>query len=131
MAKKKIDVAVIIGVAIGIFTIILQIFPPKTPADKVNSILYFLAIIGYIFIFYIIDWFTKKARGYTEQINKNKEDIEKIQFHLIDKRLAILENKGGNTRRVGKKGYIDPKWIAVGILLLLFYLYLKSLGYLN
>lgn len=132
-----IDLITIITLLIGLATIFFQIFPPKTPIDQVKSVIYFLAILGYVGILYFINWVTNRVKLYIEQINKNKEEIQDIKekmstekhFNEIEKRLSLLEallkNKKGQWFR------IDPKWIFLVILLILFYLYLRSLGILK
>ncbi len=82
---------------------------------------------------YGADWISKKLKSYINQINSNKVEIQEIKgkmnaekkFSEFDKRLSILEALNKN-----KKGFaIDPKWIFLIILLILFYLYLRSLGF--
>lgn len=131
--KLQVDFITIIALLVGLATIFFQIFPPKTPIDQVRSAIYFLAILGYIGILYFIMWVTDRVKSYVEQINKNTKEIENIKqemniqkhFTEIEKRLSVLE-----ILRKNKRGRfaIDPKWIFLAILLILFYLYLKSLG---
>ena len=135
--KQNIDIITIITLLVGLATIFFQIFPPKTPIDQVKSAIYFLAILGYIGILYFVMWIMDRIKSYTDQINKNKQDIQNIKeemkiekhFNEIEKRLSILE-----ALRKNKKGRglgVDPKWIFIIILLILFYLYLRSLGILK
>jgi len=133
MEGKNLDIVSVIMVLVALFTIILQIFPPKTIKDQVNSIIYFIAIIGYISLLYGTVWISKKVRSYIDEINNNKQEIQDIKdkmntekkFNEIDKRLSILEFFNKN-----RKGQIpiNPKWFFLIILLVLFYLYLRSLG---
>lgn len=131
--KLQLDFVTIITLLVGLATIIFQIFPPKTPTDQVRSAIYFLAILGYIGILYFVMWVTDKVKSYIDQINKNTKEIQNIKeemsihkhFTEIEKRISLLE-----MLRKNKKGRlaIDPKWIFLAILLILFYLYLRSLG---
>lgn len=135
MEKKKlhVDFVTIIALLVGLATIFFQIFPPKTPIDQVKSAIYFLAILGYIGILYFVMWVTDRVKSYLNQINKNSEDIKELKeemsiqkrFTEIEKRLSILEVLRKNRRG---RFAIDPKWIFFVILLILFYLYLRSLG---
>jgi len=132
--KKKTDLITVISIGIAAFTIYLQIFPPKDPVDQARSVIYFVAILGYLGLLYIASWFTEKVKLYTNKINENAESINKIREEIetnkrlseLDKRVSILEKIKGN-----KRGSIDPKWILLIILLLLFYLYLRSIGLLK
>jgi Flp pilus assembly protein TadB len=135
MEKKKlpVDFITIITLLVGLATIFFQIFPPKTPIDQVKSAIYFLAILGYIGILYFVMWVTDKIKSYLNQINKNSEDIKELKeemsiqkrFSEIEKRLSILEVLRKNRRG---KFAIDQNLIFLAILLILFYLYLRSLG---
>ena len=70
-------------------------------------------------------------------INKNKQDIQSIKeemkiekhFNEIENRLSLIEAFHKNKK--GRGFGIDPKWIFLIILLILFYLYLRSLGILK
>lgn len=93
--------------------------------------------MGYISLLYLVNWITDKFKSYINLINQNTKDIEEIKekmstekhFNEIEKRISVLEalNKSKKGRGFG----IDPKWIFLIILLILFYLYLKSLGILK
>lgn len=132
--RPKIDFITIITLLVGLATIIFQIFPPKTPVDQVRSAIYFLAILGYIGILYFVMWVTDKLKYYFDQINKNKQDIQELKekmdtekhFNEIEKKLYVLEALF--KKKKGRGFVIDPKWIFLIILLILFYLYLKSIG---
>lgn len=134
--KPHIDFVTIVTLLVGLATIIFQIFPPKTSIDQVRSVIYFLAILGYIGILYFVMWVTDRIKSYVDQINKNKQDIQDIKdkmsiekhFNDIEKRLSVIEALYKN--RKGRFA-IDPKWIFLIILLILFYLYLRSLGILK
>ncbi len=118
-------------------TIVFQIFPPKTAVDQVKSAIYFLAILGYIGILYFVMWATDRIKSYVDQISKNKKDIQELKerietekhFNEVEKRLSVLEVLLKNKK--GRGFSIDPKWIFLFILLILFYLYLRSLGVLK
>lgn len=135
--KSRLDFITIITLLVGLATIFFQIFPPKTAVDQARSAIYFLAILGYIGILYFVVWATDKTKYYLEQINKNKKDIQELRekmdiekhFNEIEKRLAIIEALRRNKK--GRGFSIDPKWIFLIILLILFYLYLRSLGILK
>lgn len=93
----------------------------------------FRLILGYIGLLYFVMWITDKVKSYIDQINKNTKEIQNIKeemsihkhFTEIEKRISLLE-----MLRKNKKGRlaIDPKWIFLAILLILFYLYLRSIG---
>ena len=53
--KPQLDLVTIITLLVAFATIFFQIFPPKTPIDQVKSVIYFLAILGYIGILYFIN----------------------------------------------------------------------------
>ncbi|MBI2139379.1 hypothetical protein HYU14_00525 [Candidatus Woesearchaeota archaeon] len=133
MEKEKIGLVEKIMFIITLFAIILQIFPPKTAKDQQNSLIYFLAILGYVSFLYGSVWISNKVKFYINQVNKNKKDIEDIKdkmdeekrLYEIEKRISILEA----FRRNRKAFAIDPKWVFMGILIVLFYLYLRSLGF--
>ena len=121
-----------IMILIAFFSILLQIYAPNSAEERQTSILIFIGLIGYIGILYFILWAKEKVTDYTNQITQNSTAIDKLKetmelnkkFHQYDKRISILENQ------TNKKGQIniDPIWIMLLILLMIFYIYLKSLG---
>lgn len=135
--KSRLDFITVVTLLVALATIFFQIFPPKTAVDQVRSAIYFLAILGYIGFLYFIMWATDRIKLYIDQININKKDIQELKermdtekhFNEIEKRLSVLEALLKNKK--GRGLFIDPKWIFLIILLILFYLYLRSLGILK
>lgn len=135
--KSRLDFITVVALLVGLVTIFFQIFPPKTPIDQVRSAIYFLAILGYIGFLYFVMWATDRIKLYIDQISKNKKDIQELKermetekhFNEVEKRLSVLEALLKNKK--GRGLSIDPKWIFLIILLILFYLYLRSLGILK
>ena len=117
------------AIAIGIFAVVFQIFPSQTTRQQTVSVVFFVAILCYIALLYVYDYFYGKVKFYIGEIsNTSKEvcmikstlDIQQL-LHSVDKRLSLLE-------AINKKGGIDTRYILFLILLILFYLYLRSLG---
>ena len=92
--SKKTDLTNILLLLAAIFAIFLQIFPPKTPKDRVQSVIYFGIILFYIMFLYSFEKINKKIKEYINQINKNREDIDKIKEEIkIDKRFKEMEKR--------------------------------------
>lgn len=136
--KSRLDFITLISLLVALAAIFFQIFPPKTSVDQLRSVIYFLAILGYIGILYSVRWATDKIKSYVEQINKNTKNIQELNekmstekhFNEVEKRLSILEILLKKNKK-GRGFSLDPKWIFLIILLILFYLYLRSLGILK
>ena len=138
MEKKKLDVVKILFLIIAMFTILLQISPPRTPEDKATSVIFFFGLLFYIVILYGISYFMDKVRSYTDQINQNKKEILEIKekmslekkFNDMDKRISILEvlKKGKKNKKGQLQIILNPRILAIIVLLVLFYLYLRSMG---
>ncbi len=128
--SKKLDFPNLIFLIVALFTIFLQIYPIRTAKDQKYTLILFIAILVFGGITYFTDWISDKFKAYTEKTNQNTLDLIELKeqmslekkFADIDKRLSIIE-------KLSKKGAsnIDPRWIFMIILLILFYLYLKSL----
>ena len=68
------------------------------------------------------------TQGHGVELEDRYSTIIEKRFNEIEKKMAIMEASDKNK---GKKGQINPKWILIAILLVLFYLYLRSLGILK
>src|SRR3989344_2977303 len=129
MKKQKLGIWEIIPIIIAIVTIIFQIFPPKNQQEQSASLILFFAVL-----LFILDWIIRKVKFYISQINDNSLDIKKVKEEMyLEKRFAEIEKDIAVIQSLlkNKKGNInfDPRIILIIILLVLFYLYLKSLGY--
>jgi len=90
----------------------------------------------YIILLYAITWFADKVRSYITRINQNAKDIKEIKemlntekrFMDVEKKLSVLEELQKNKK--GQSGTM-MMWIAIILLIILFYLYLRSLGILK
>ena len=128
--QRKTEILTLLTFVVALFAIYLQIFPPQDTVDRANSLIYFLAIVFYTGIFYVIYYYSKRIKGYIRQIQDNTDSINKIKddlkvekiFHTLEKRISLLE------ALKNKKAEIDPLWVLFALLLVLFYLYLRSLG---
>ena len=90
-------------------------------------------LLAHTFLFYFAYWLSNQIKSYVNKINQNQKDIEEVKQMIeqqkksfdIDKRVSILEAIMKN-----KKGryMLDPKVLFIIILIILFYLYLKSMG---
>lgn len=115
---------------ISLFAVYFQISPPQNQKEQVISMIYFVGVILAIAVSFIAIWLQKKIQFYIELILRNTEDIKNLKeavsmenrFSELNKRLVRVEvfhEKGGE---------IEPKWILLAFVLVLFYLYLRSLG---
>ncbi len=117
----------IVLIALTTFTIVVQIFSNSKTINTTSTILYFVGTLIVLSIIYFIIWLQRKAKHYISRIKGNTKTISKIdekmslekKFYELKTRLSILENK---------KGVIDPKWPLLIIALVLFYLYIRSVG---
>ncbi len=131
--KKKISSLEIVALIIGIITVYFQIYPPKNQQEQSVSLILFVSILLYIGFLSVIDGVSKKVKFYIDQINTNSQEIKMIKddlnrgrvLHSIDKRISILEHlfkdKKGNFE-------LDTRLVLLAILLILFFLYLRSIG---
>lgn len=118
--------------AIAGFTVYLQLYPPQDTQSQIQSAIYFIAILSSLLLFTLANTTYNKFTNYAKQIKNNTKDIKKIKteletekrFAAVDKKLALLEQK---MNRKGKFEF-DPRWLFVAFILILFYLYLRSLG---
>jgi len=123
----------ILTLAVAVFAFVFQIFPPENQADKLKSTVLFLGIIIYILVFFFAVQIKDRVKEYVEKIEKNQKDIVTIKEDLkiqkkiadVDKRLAIMEQLSRNRKG---KFEVDTTWIFFAILIVLFIIYLQSLG---
>ncbi len=128
MKRKLTNLINIAMLIIAVFTIVLQIYPPKTGYDQVRNILLLLGILLLVGVSYMLLWLYEKGNHYIDEIQQSKEGIESLRhemstknyFNALEKRIIWLE--------AGKKGELDPRWVLLIILLVLFYLYLRTYG---
>jgi len=128
--EKKKDWITLLTFIIAIFTVIFQVFQPKTQKDQIVSMFWFVVIILYIGLLYAINFYGKKIKNFFERIDRIDKDILKLKkqmneekrFAEIEKKLAVLEVLKG------KKSQIDPRIIFLIILLIFVYFYLRSIG---
>ncbi len=132
MAKN--DIAGIIATLAAVLTLSATLFSQFIiEPEKVTfpSIL-FMGIIIFVFIVYVVYSYFRNLATKTEEnsqaILEMKQKIEYMrEIHNLDKRLEMLERQ--DKRRL--KGQIDPRLVIAGILVILFLLYLRSLGLLK
>ena len=128
-------VGIIVSIVIGLVSLYGQSKNPQT------SLFLFLSLIGTIFLFFLISWpidyFNKKFK----HIDKNIIDVQEIKKDLniikdklkfkeevfdLSNRISIIEN---TLKMKNKRGQIDPRWILIIFIIILFYLYIKSKGF--
>jgi len=130
----------IFGIFIGLAALIIagyaQFQNPKT------GTIFFISILGSVLLYFIISYPIAILKQKFNQIDRHnyfifeiKKDLNKIKDNInmimdnakLGARLSFLESKMKN-----KKGQfvIDPRWILIGIIILLVILYLRSKGYL-
>ena len=96
-----------------------------------QAMIIFAIVIGVTILAIITAYITDKYKNLKTELKENREKMEEIDKRLkqeeklneFDKRISILEaikNKKGQT--------IDPRWIITIILIILLYMYLKSIG---
>lgn len=127
-------VGIIVSILIGLITLYGQSKDPQT------SLLLFLSLIGTIFLFFLISWpidyFNKKFKSIDKniiEIQEIKKDLNIIKDKLnfkkevydLNTRILVIENM---LKMKNKRGQIDPRWILIIIIIILFYLYIKSKG---
>ncbi len=129
----------IFGIFIGLIALGIAVY--EQFKDPQSGMLFFLGILAFVSLYFIVSYPMAVLRQRFNQINKHnyliseiKKDLNKIKGNLnmimdnaeLKARLSFLENKMKN-----KKGQfvIDPRWILIGIIILLVILYLRSKGY--
>ena len=130
-SDKLQKLGIIAVIIIGIITTYFQINPPQTQEQRTASNTIFFVVLFYIALYFVSDWVTDKVKSYLDKINTNQKDITDLKekfnlekrFNEIEKKIEVLNEKMKN-----KKGSIDPRIVIMIILLLLFYLYLRSIG---
>ncbi len=131
--KKKIGFLEVVTLIVAIVTVYFQISPPKNQQEQSISLILFVSILLYVGFLSVIDGVSKKVKFYIDQITTNSQEIKMIKddlnrgrvLHSLDKRISILEHffkdKKGNFE-------LDTRWVLLAILLILFFLYLRSIG---
>ena len=121
MTSKKEMFANIWVLLIGLLPTAIQFYRTGDVASlTVTGIL--LAIIPVYFIF---DWITNKF-GTIDALDKRVRKVEeKVDYmkdvHTLDKRVSFLEKS--------RKGAVNPKYIVLAVMTILFLLYLRVAGF--
>jgi len=135
----KSQVINIFGISISLIALGIAVY--EQFRDPQTGIFLFFGILIFVVLYFIISYPIAKLKQKFNQIDKHnylifeiKKDLNKIKDNLdmimnyakLEARLSFLENKMKN-----KKGQfiIDPRWILIGIIILLLILYLRSKGY--
>lgn len=124
------DGANIITLIIAVIAIYFQINPPQTATDKQTSLILFSALLLIFTISYFFINIFKNIKANEQQIDMNTSELRKIKEQMkfdsklndLDKRISIFE------RIMNKRGELDPRVVLIAIMLVLLYLYLRSLG---
>jgi|TARA_Y100000310_G_scaffold345846_1_gene471136 flagellar motor component MotA len=135
---KRYDLTSIVGIiltlVVGIISVIAQYQTPQT------NILIFLALIGAIVFYFIISYPLSIVKSKLKSINNNSRSIKRISkdLNIIKDRLEFKREVDELKIRInslenlikmkGKKGNIDPRWIIIVVILILFVLFLRSKG---
>ena len=110
--------------------------------DPQTSIILFFGIIGLILLYFILSYplssFVKKMKQInynTHLIHETKKDLNNLKdkFELRGE-ISDLKSKMNLLEKITKNKkaqIIDPRWIIIGLIILLVLLYLRSKGYLG
>ncbi|MBI2173141.1 MAG: hypothetical protein HYT73_02945 [Candidatus Aenigmarchaeota archaeon] len=116
--------ATILVIVVGIIPIVTQF---SSQGDS-SSLILLGAIFLVILIYFISDYVKDKLSQVDKVVEKIAKMEEKVDYmksiHELDKRVSLIEEKK-------KKGQVDPRLAAIVILLVLLYLYLRSIGILS
>ena len=138
--KKKDWLTIISNITLLVATVIplyfLFVISPKQITTQVLVI--FGIIIGTIFFTIFLIWVRDKYKKMINDIENNKKELEEIKkdlnfkelFNKMDIRLSVIEELMKNQKR-GKRGQVDPRWIAIIILIILLILFLRQVGFLG
>jgi Mn2+/Fe2+ NRAMP family transporter len=135
--KYKVEgfVGIIISVLIGLITLYTQSQDPKT------GIIFFLALLGVIILYFSITYVVETIKSKVSQMDHNSELIVNIRKNLntledklnynkalerLNIRLSTMENL---FKMKNKRGTIDPRWVILIVMIILFYFFLKAHGY--
>lgn len=131
---------IVISVIAGLIGFYAQSKDPET------GLFLFIALIGAIFLYFLISWPIQFINRKFKLIKTNKNDIldikkdlnsikEKLDIYRsiskIEAKVSLLQEnslKMGNRLR-NKKGQIDPRLVLIVIIIIFLYLFLKSKGY--
>ena len=136
---SKSQIINIFGIFIGLAALVIagyaQFQNPKT------GVIFFISILVFVLLYFIISYPFAILKQKFNQINRHniliieiKKDLNKIKENIdmimdnakLKARLSFLENKMKNKKA---QFVIDPRWILIGIIILLVILYLRSKGY--
>ncbi|GEM_PF-1064792 len=125
----------IISIAVGIISTYAQSKDPQT------GLFLFLALAGAIFLYFLVSWPINFIKKKIKNVDDNSEEIglvrkdlnsinEKLNFkesiNMLDKKIYVIEEV---LKMKNKRGQIDPRIILIIIIIVLFFLYLKSKGW--
>jgi len=128
-------IAILVGVLVVLISSYVQLRSPQT------GLLLFLSLIGAIFLYFLTSWTIVYFRVRTRKIEHNRRSIEELRKDLnnVKERLDIREEMYNLSSRVStieqlhkmmrnKKGQIDPRWVLIVIIIILFILFLRVKG---
>lgn len=125
----------IFNIATFIATIIPIYFIIRSTPSEINSqaLITFGVIIAVAIIAIIYSYLYNVYKNIVTDIKNNKEDVTQIKkdlnfkeiIHLMDTRIAVVENLAKQITGNTKKGQIDPRIAIILILLILLYLFFK------
>ncbi|MBS3140629.1 hypothetical protein J4405_00620 [Candidatus Woesearchaeota archaeon] len=125
---------IIISLFAGLISTYGQFKYPQT------SFFLFLALMGTIVFYFVISWpmgYFKEKFKIIDNTNKEIETIkkdlniikDKLNFKSdvakLDTRISVIEEL---IKMKNRKGQIDPRWIVLILIIILFLLYLRSKG---
>ena len=75
------------ALVIGFFAVGLQIFPPQTKGQQTVSVVFFIAILCYVILFYGYEQFYRKMKFYIDEINATKKEVSDLCWQLRQKNI--------------------------------------------
>lgn len=143
--KKVLDL--FFQISILIFTVVPVFVLYKTTPTKITAqaLIIFGIIIGVFLVAIIFSFVYSKYKKMCKDIEGNKKDLQDIKkelnfksmFNKMDKKVEVMERVmdkiviGKISKIKSRKGMIDPRVMIWIILLILLYLFLKSMGVIN
>ncbi len=130
---KKIDIIVnVFSLAAVLGTFIMQLFGIE------SGFIVFAAILAVVLIYAFFAYYGDMFKNKFQLIEESAKNIKQIseRLNIVEDKLNFFEKASKIESRVlaleekirPKKGAIDPRWIFIGILILLLILYLRTVG---
>ena len=133
--NKNMQLEKAVQIIIPILSVLIGVYFQRLNTEQ--STFYFLALLFAVAAFFIVSYPINVFKNRMEQVDKNTKDLRQLRENLndmknelvltkkmenIDARLSVIE------KHDNRKGQVDPRWVLIIIILIILYMYLRSIG---